>query len=42
MPSNNTLAIVNDGADLTDVDKLQKEKPFAYFHNTKNTRGLLS
>lgn len=36
IPDNYLLAIVNDGADFEDIDKLQKEKPFTYFHNSQN------
>jgi len=36
IPDNYLLAIVNDGADFEDIGKLQKEKPFTYFHNSQN------
>lgn len=36
IPDNYLLAVVNDGADFADIDKLQKEKNFTYFHNNVN------
>jgi GT2 family glycosyltransferase len=36
IPNDYLLAVVNDGADFEDIDKLQKEKHFTYFYNDKN------
>jgi len=36
IPKEHTLAVVNDGMNFEDIDKLQKEKSFAYFHNEIN------
>lgn len=36
IPNSYLLAVVNDGADFEDINKLQQEKPFTYFHNDKN------
>jgi GT2 family glycosyltransferase len=36
IPDNPVLAVVNDGSDFEDIDKLQKEKSFTYFHNSTN------
>jgi len=36
IPSNYLIAVVNDGSDFADIEKLQKEKPFTYFHNNVN------
>ena len=36
IPDEYLLAVVNDGADFADVDRLQKEKSFTYFHNDVN------
>lgn len=36
IPKGVELVVVNDGADFQDWQKLIKEKPFTYFHNTKN------
>lgn len=36
IPNGPLIAVVNDGADFEDVQKLQKEKYFTYFHNNTN------
>ena len=36
IPTDIELAVVNDGADFQDVDKLQATKQFDYIHNKKN------
>jgi len=36
IPKEYTLAVVNDGSDFADIDKLKKEKNFEYFHNKVN------
>lgn len=36
IPDDFLLAVVNDGADFEDIDKLSKEKSFTYFHNHTN------
>jgi len=36
IPNDYLLAVVNDGADFEDINKLQEEKPFTYFHNNVN------
>lgn len=36
IPNEYLLAVVNDGSDFEDIDKLQKEKTFTYFHNNEN------
>ena len=36
IPSDYLISVVNDGSDFEDINKLQEEKPFTYFHNEKN------
>lgn len=36
IPADHLVAVVNDGANFEDVDRLQKEKHFTYFHNDAN------
>lgn len=36
IPSDYLLAVVNDGADFEDVQRLQEERAFSYFHNNVN------
>lgn len=35
-PAGIELAVVNDGADFSDIDKLQAKTPFTYMHNSTN------
>ena len=36
IPAKYTLAVVNDGSDFADIDKLMNERKFEYFHNKIN------
>ena len=36
IPSDYLLAVVNDGSDFADINKLQQERSFTYFHNEQN------
>jgi GT2 family glycosyltransferase len=36
IPNDMFIAVVNDGADFEDIDKLKKEKPFTYLYNNEN------
>lgn len=36
LPKNHTIAVVNDGGDFEDIQKLQQDIPFHYIHNAQN------